>query len=478
MKWIKIISRIVIAILVVVTLYGMYKPLPKGISFEGEPHYNSNVEFIYDLTYEESGKVVHQQNIFNKVFNIIDEAEEFIIIDMFLFNDTYNRKDEYPQLAVALTQTLINKKAKAPHVKIVFITDEINTFYGSYPAKFLEELKQNDIEVALTDLNSLRDSNPLYSGVWNAFIRWMGTEGKGWLPNAFSPEAPKVTARSYLKLLNFKANHRKVVITEKKALITSANSHDASAFHSNIAFTVEGEIIQELVASEQAVLVFSGQEITCGDEKNSKAQKDKGTGSPEGACEVRLLTEGKIKKHLLQGLQGTGQGDIIWIGMFYLSDRDVIGEILQASSRGVDVHLVLDENKDAFGLKKNGIPNKPVASELYKESEGKIKIKWYKTHGEQFHTKMVLIKGQEKSVIFGGSANLTKRNIGDYNLEADLCISAPNDSKIAQDVESYFNRIWNITEETYTVELKEYQKEPFWKSAFYLFQEWTGFSSF
>ncbi len=36
-------------------------------------------------------------------------------------------------------------------------------------------------------------------------------------------------------MLNFKANHRKILITENEALITSANVHDASAYHSNIA---------------------------------------------------------------------------------------------------------------------------------------------------------------------------------------------------------------------------------------------------
>lgn len=502
MKWLKVVLGIIVVIVVIVTLHGIFKPLPKGISLEGKSYYNSKVEFIYDLTYEENGKVIHQQNIFNQAFKIIDEAEKFIIVDMFLFNDTYNRKDEYPQLAATLTRTLVNKKEKDPHVKIVFIADEINTFYGSYPAKFLEELKQNDIEVVLTNLNSLRDSNPLYSGVWNTFIRWLGTEGKGWLPNAFSSEAPKVTARSYLKLLNFKANHRKVVISEKKALISSANPHDASAFHSNIAFVVQGEIIKDLVASEQAVVAFSGKELNWSFVENSEVQGDTGedhitkklVDTPEEIKEavsnaltlttnptepeVCLLTEGKIKKHLLKELKSAGQDDFIWIGMFYLADRSVIAELLNASWRGAEVRLVLDQNKDAFGLEKNGIPNKPVASELYKESEGKIKIKWYKTHGEQFHTKLVLIKGRGKNVIFGGSANLTKRNIGDYNLEADLKISAPTDNKIVQEVETYFNRLWSNMEGTYTVEMEEYQDDSFWKKACYLFQEWTGLASF
>lgn len=68
-----------------------------------------------------------------------------------------------------------------------------------------------------------------------------------------------MTARSYLKLLNVKANHRKVVASEKSALISSGNVHDASAYHSNMALEVSGPIIAEIIESEQAVLRLSGE---------------------------------------------------------------------------------------------------------------------------------------------------------------------------------------------------------------------------
>ena len=193
--------------------------------------------------------------------------------------------------------------------------------------------------------------------------------------------------------------------------------------------------------------------------------------------EVCLLTEGKIKKHLLEAIKKTEQEDSIWAGMFYLSDRQVIKELLKASWRGVEVRLVLDPNKDAFGFKKNGVPNRPVADELIKESEEKIKIRWYKTHGEQYHTKLVFIRGRGKSVIIGGSANLTKRNIDNYNLESNLKIVADNESMIVKDLENYFQRIWNNTRGLYTVDLEEYRDQSFAKRFLYLFQEWSGFST-
>jgi len=482
MRWIKKLLLLLVTLVFIVSLYGVFKPIEGGISMEGEIHKDSGVEFIYDLTYEEDEMVVHQQNIFNKVFQIINDAENFIIVDMFLFNDNYDRQYEYPELSATLTKTLIDKKKNNPDINVTFLTDEINECYGAYSNKYLEKLKDNGIEVVVTDLNALRDSNPIYSGVWNIFIKRFGTEGKGWLPNVFDKEGEKVTARSYLKLLNFKANHRKVLITEKKALITSANPHDASAYHSNIAFVVEGDILQDLLVSEKAVAGLGVEEpgyeaipVSAGDISVPKNMV-LGTSNIDN-MEICLLTEGKIKQHLLQEIKKTSKDDVIKIGMFYLSERDVIKELIKASGRGVEINLILDANKDAFGMEKNGIPNRPVAEELYKESGEKINIKWYKTHGEQYHTKLILIRGREKSVVFGGSANLTRRNIGDYNLETDLKITANNSSKVIEDVEQYFRRVWNNTEGIYTVDFEEYREQSFWKRILYLFQEWSGLST-
>ena len=65
------------------------------------------------------------------------------------------------------------------------------------------------VNVIVTDLVKLRDSNPIYSAVWRSFIRWFGNSAEGgWLPHPFSDAEEQVTARSYLTMVNFKANHR------------------------------------------------------------------------------------------------------------------------------------------------------------------------------------------------------------------------------------------------------------------------------
>jgi len=180
----------------------------------------------------------------------------------------------------------------------------------------------------------------------------------------------------------------------------------------------------------------------------------------------------------LAALRDTGPGDTVLMGMFYLSERNLVRELTEASKRGVEIRLVLDPNKDAFGLEKNGIPNRPVAAELVKKSGEAIKVRWYDTHGEQYHTKMIMIKRKDSSIIFGGSANMTKRNIADLNLETDLKITAPNDSSLVREISAYFDRIWNNKDGHYTLDYDAYRDESVFRKAVYRFQEWSGLCSF
>lgn len=467
-----IIKKSLIGVIIISLINGFITSIPKGISIEGKPRSISNIEFIYDLTYEKNGKIVHEQNIFNKQLELIKDAKEFVIIDMFLFNDDYNRKYKFEDISKIMTNSLIEQKKKYPNLKILFITDEINNFYGAYESKFLKQLKENGIEVVITDSTKLRDSNPLYSGVWRTFFKWFGTSGNGWIANPFGTDSPKVTLRSYLKLLNLKANHRKVLITDKGAIVSSSNPHDASSNHSNIAFKVEGYIIEDLIKSELAVANFSRSDINTDFKYLSSSNKI------ISETDISLITEGKIRKHLINEIKKTNTKENITIGMFYLSDYSIIKELINAANRGVNVKLILDANKDAFGIKKNGIPNRPVASELMKKTNNKINIKWYETHGEQYHTKLTFIQKKNESIIIGGSANFTRRNIGDYNLETNIKIKTKNDNPTVLEVSKYFDRLWSNSYGQYTVDFSKYEEHNSIKYIIYRIQEFTGLCSF
>ncbi|MBU5255946.1 phospholipase D family protein [Tissierella praeacuta] len=468
-------KKLILGLIPIFILNGFITPIPKETSFEGIDRNAQNIEFLYDLTYKKDGNSVKEQSIFKEQLKLIEEAEKFIIADMFLFNDDYNRKFkvEYPNISEQLTDALIKKKNSNPKIKIIFITDEINNFYGVYESHYIKRLKENDIDVVITDLGKLRDSNPIYSGVWRSLIKWFGTSGKGWLPNSFRPDSSKVTLRGYLKLLNFKANHRKVIISEKNAIVSSMNPHDASGYHSNIGFKMNGDIILDLISSELEIAKLSGYK----GEDDFKISHNLNV-EEINSTTIALITESKIRDNLIKEIKNTKKGNKIMIGMFYLSHRDIIKELINAAERGVDVKLVLDPNKDAFGIEKNGIPNRQVAYEMKKRSNNSIEVKWYGTHGEQYHTKMVIIEKENQAIIIGGSANLTRRNLDDYNLEANVMVKTLKDTKLYEDIKGYFNRIWTNEDGDYTIEYENYREDSFMKTLIYRFQEWSGLSTF
>lgn len=468
------IGGIIILILTVVMFYHRVKPLPPGVSYAGSAYTipEKDVEFLYDLTYQKDGKELYDHSIFDEVYQTIEEAEDFLILDLFLVNGYTKGDRDYPRISEKLSKTIQKQMKKKPDLKVVFISDVVNTTYGSHTAKQLEPLEDLGAEVIYTDLNRLRDPNILYSGVWRTALGWFGQDGYGWLPNPMAPSAPKVTMRSYLKLLNIKANHRKVVITENAGLILSANPHDASGFHSNIGFKVKGEILKEMVKAEKAVAAFSGGNVEAFPTGEDLDQSIKKLSPAEATVKAQILTEKKVQTSVVNAMNKANKGDEVWIGMFYLADRDIIDAIGDAADREVEVRLVLDPNQNAFGQEKIGLPNLPIASELHNLDNDHITIRWYNTNKEQYHTKFIYIKGEKESTVIGGSSNYTSRNLDDYNLEENIKIVAPTDSKTMSEIDQYFNRIWNNEDGTYTVKYEKYQdKLPAFKYVMYILQK-------
>ncbi len=474
------------------------KPLPPGtrVATAWQDVPADSVRVLVDLTTADAyGQPVVQQQVFDETLRLVAEARQFVVLDQFLFNDQrgalavaadagaagpvdgagsppgaeLNRAPLRP-LSRELTAALLAAKQARPAMRILFVTDPINDVYGGAPSPELAQLEAAGIEVVRTDLDPLRDSNPAWSGLWRLTMNWWDGDarGEGWLPNPLETGPSRVTFRAWARLLNFKANHRKVLIADDGrgrlvGIVGSANPHDASSAHSNLALELRGEALRPLLRSETEVARFSGwrgEELAGAGEPAVGARgaeapahdgraRTGGTGRAAATTatgerlRVRVLTEGAIRDALLERIAGAAGGDRIDVAMFYLAERSLVEALLAAAKRGVEVRLLLDPNKDAFGRQKGGIPNRPVASELVSRSDGAIRVRWYRTHGEQFHTKLVMIRGGERLWLTLGSANLTRRNVADFNLEANLAVEAPLGATLAQDAERYFETLWN-----------------------------------
>ncbi|HET9447169.1 MAG TPA: phospholipase D-like domain-containing protein [Steroidobacteraceae bacterium] len=432
-----------------VGVWNTTKPMPGGTNVSTAPVLvpATDVQFLYDLTrtQPQSGELVYEQRIFDEVFRIVAEARSFIVADFFLLNEHMGAAGgAHRQLSRELVQRLIARKQAVPSLSVLLITDPINDVYGGAPSPMLDELRKAGVEVVVTNLEPLRDSNPGYSSLWRMLLQWWGNSPTGGgMMNPFTSDGSGITLRSWFALLNFKANHRKLIVADREdgalaALVTSANPHDASSAHSNVALRFTGGPANEIVASEMAIARFSGWRghVYAAGAEGEPAEDQRGVA-------LSFITEEAIRQHLIDAISGTRNGDAVSIATFYLADRKVLGALVDASERNVRVRLILDPNRDAFGRRKDGVPNRPVASELVEQSGERIEVRWYRTHGEQFHTKIAMIKRGDRFIASLGSANLTRRNIGNYNLEANVAIEAAVDSQLAIEMMSYFDRLWN-----------------------------------
>lgn len=466
---------ILLLIYIATLIYHQTKPLPEGTSYLGEEYLlrDEEITFLYDLTYQEDGEEVYEHIIFDTMMEMIEEAEDFLIVDMFMINDFSDEARDFPKLSAIFNETVKEQLENKPDLKVVIITDELNTSYRSHEAEYIDNLEDYGAEVIYTDLTKLRDPNLLYSGIWRMFFQWFGQRGNTWLSNPFGETSPDVTLRSYLKLLNVKANHRKVLITENTGLVTSANIQDSSGFHSNVAAQVTGPIIQDMVKAERAVAAFSGGNLDAFPSEDELDEKFPTViVSDEANIRAQIVTEKQVETSFVEAVEKIGREDELWLGMFYLSDRTVIEAIIDAAERGAKVRVLLDPNENAFGSEKMGLPNIPIAQELVERSDGEIEIRWYRTNEEQYHSKIAYLRGDEESYVTLGSTNFTSRNLNDFNLESNLVVTAPNDRTFVEDIDAYFERIWHNEDAIFTVPYEAEEDElGFFKYILYWLQK-------
>ena len=469
-------------------LYHVFKPLPEGVGEAWPTRPAEDVAVLIDDTWVDQAAADSQgeprrhfdQAIFDEFFRLIDQAEKLVVVDMFLFNDMAGATtDTLRPLSEQLTEALIERKKKRPDLRAVLITDRFNTLYGGVPAPHLTRLEDAGVTVVFTELPRLRDSNPSWSALWRLCCQWAGnsTEG-GWLPNPTGDG--KVTLRTYLTLINFKANHRKTLVVDEgdswTGLVTSANAHDASSAHSNIAVRFSGPAALDLLQSERAAAAFSG-----ADGLDDWPLAREGAANPEeDGATLSVLSEAAIRDALLSAIEEARAGERLDVGVFYLSHRPLIEALAAARERGVRVRLLLDPNKDAFGRKKNGMPNRQVAWELH---DAGVDIRWCATHGEQCHTKMLLRYGdggaERPAVLIAGSANFTRRNLDNLNLETSVQLTAAADHPAMTTARDAFQRRWsNPDGKLFSEPYEAYSDDSRLRYALYRFMEFTGWSTF
>jgi hypothetical protein len=506
-------------------LYSTVSPPPAThIAGERIPTDPGAVRLLIDSTAwnEDSQERVIRQEIFDEILAMIDRADSFIYLDLFLWNPWQGSiPEQHRQLSNELAEALIEKKRSNRAIDILVLSDPINRIYGGHEPEFFKDMAKVGIPVVFTDLARLPDSNLVYAPYWQQIEKVLtGGTLSDWssrprMTNPFMKGGAEISAHQFGKMLLFKANHRKVVITGSsehglEMVVGSLNPADGSSAHSNMALAVKGGTVFEALKAELEIVRWCTEKkrnVIVGatsaarykadsmERKASQLFKDDvgnvGAVADSDAVSisfptlssVQWLTEGAIAKGIVEILDEAGSKSEVRIAMFYLSQVDVVDAIAAAARRGASVKLILDANRDAFGMKKVGVPNRPVAASLMRlAKDHDIQVRWADTHGEQFHTKAMSIvhRNPGESTFITGSANWTRRNLSDLNLEANLVVR--NAPETTQQFNTWFDTTWeNRDGLSYTLPYEAWEEnglKGMLKQALYNFQEKYGAGTF
>ena len=415
-------------------LWNCAKPLPPGTHFASQTSRvsESDVDFWNESAPRRAAAAGE--------LAVIDHAEQLIVLDR-------------SPLDIELAKHLLARKHARPNIKIVLVTDPAHEAFGGTPAQLLAELEQSGIIVSRVRLSRLRDSNPLYSGLWRLLL--------GWWSDPFDEPQERVTLATRLRMQNGKADQRQLTVADDgsggwTAVIAPAGPAAG--------LTLRGSVARAMIASELKIAAWSTD-----DDRLPAGPPLEGRGV--GAIDVRFLTEGAIAAVLLDDIRAAGDGDDISVAVDDLADRRVIAALLGAAARGVRVQVLLRANR---------MPNASVAGELTSGGGGRIEVRRL-TGAAGSHLRLLLVRHRADSWMNLGSANFTRRHLDDLNLEAGVELRMPARAAPARAAADYFARLWGGAEAAAdkaaagTADFAQASAAEYWR---YRWAEATGLSSF
>jgi hypothetical protein len=403
------------------------KPLPPGMHIVSQVSRlsESDVDFLYESP--------RHQDALGRDLSAIDHAETLIVLDR-------------SPVTRELAQHLLARKRVRPTLKIVLMTDPGNEAFGGTPLQTLSSLEEAGIIVARVRLDRLRDSNPLYSGLWRLVF--------GWWSDPFDETPGRVTLPAWSRMLNLKADQRQLVVADDGsggwiAIIAPAGARAG--------LVLRGSLARAMIAGELQIAAWS----TDDDRLPAGPPMD---GRGVGSIDARFLTEGAIETALLDAIAAAGGGDQIWIAVQNLSDRHLIAAALSAAAHGARLHVL---------LARNPMPNQAVAGELLRDGGGRIDVRWHPIDMGAPPPKLLVVQHRNDLWMNLGSANFTRRNLDDLNLECSVELRMPARAAPARAVTDYMAKLWSAADAD--ADFSDQSSAAYWR---YRFAEATGLSSF
>ncbi len=418
------------------------------------------VRFLYNLTAADArSEPVVERQIDPAMLQMIAGAHELVVLDTGLFGDLGAAGPDAARLRAAapvaapLVDALLRARHEHPALSALVLTDRSSVLMDA-SAALLGRLRDAGIQVLVADEQRLRSPNAGFGALWSLCCGWWaGERAAGAWPNPLMVGPPDVSFGLWGALQAYQRSHRQLLIADDGAgglngLVFSRPLHAEAGLHSASALQFAGAALEPLLESEFVLAQFSGWYdggvMQARAQRLLEQQRRRAVPlAPQGAAaRARVASEGAIAEALVSRIDGTGAGDRIALAALYLSQRELVRALLDASRRGVAVRVLLDPGKDGYGFDRSGLPNRQVSSELIVQSEGAIRVRWYRTHGEQFSPGLVLIQDSARDWLMVGTASLSRYDLDDFNLASAFIADLPTGAGAGAAALAWFDMLW------------------------------------
>jgi hypothetical protein len=444
-----------------IALWQSQKRLPPGLHIASAWHSLSarDLRFLRDLTAADAtGAPLNQRQIDTELLHMVSQARDFLVLDTGLFGDlpaagpqAFRLRAASP-VAAALVDALLLAKQQQPGLQVLVLIDPASVQMRVGP-NLLDRLRESGIAVVSVDVGRLRAPDAAFGAFWQLCCRWWSpVAAEGDWPNPLGVGPSGVSMGLWGRTPGYQRSHRQLLIGDDGAgglagLIFSRPLNAEAALHSAVALQLAGGALERLLESEFVVAQFSGWSGGGAIQERSQRLLERqrhsiATTAAVDAARARVVSEARIAEALVERIDAAGRNDSIDIAALYLSQRDLVRALLDAASRGVVIRVLLDPGKDGYGYERSGLPNREVASELVAASDGAVRVRWYRTHGEQFSPGFALIRSAGRAWIMVGTAELSRRDLDDFNLAAAFIAELPSAATASNDALSWFDTLW------------------------------------
>jgi hypothetical protein len=446
---------------VAMVLWQTQKHLPPGLHITGgwQSLPLRDARFLRDLTAADAtGAPLNERQIDAELLQMVAQARDFLVLDAGLFGDlpaagpNAPRLRAAPPIAAAVVEALLQAKQQQPGLLVLLLIDPASEQLQVGP-NLLQRLHDVGIAVVSVDVGRLRAANASFVAAWQLCCRWWSPmAANGVWPNPLGIGPSGVSMGLWGRTAGYQRSHRQLLIGDDGAgglagLIFSRPLNAEAALHSAAALHLAGAALEPLLESEFVVAQFSG--WTGGGAMQERSQRlferqRRSVANMAGsdAARARVVSEAAIAQALVERIDATAKHDSIDIAALYLSQRELVRALLDAAGRGAAIRVLLDPGKDGYGYERSGIPNREVASELVSASDGAVRVRWYRTHGEQFSPGLVHIRSAGRAWLMVGTAELSRRDLDDMNLAAAFIAELPSSAPASNDALSWFDTLW------------------------------------